>query len=99
MNCLIGCLALLTPRIVIVLLVIFSDYLGRAYDTWIWPLLGFFFLPITTLAYGVAENELRGGSVLWWGLVGAAVAADLGFLGGGSWGLSDLRKWRWRRRK
>lgn len=98
MNCLIGCLALLTPRIVLVVLVLVSDYVGAAYDTVLWPLLGFFFLPITTLAYAAAENELRHGSLLWWGLVVVAVAADLGFLGSGSWGVRGLRGRKGRRR-
>lgn len=101
-GCLFGCLTLLTPRVVIVLLVVLTDYLGRAYETVIWPLLGFVFLPITTLAYAVATNELRSGSALWWAVVIAAVLADLGFLGGGSWGTRGLRgKWRakWRGRR
>src|SRR5438874_1114510 len=33
------------------LLWIFSDVLSRAFDSWILPLLGFFLLPWTTLAY------------------------------------------------
>ena len=32
---------------------LFSDWLGRAYDEWWLPLLGFFLLPGTTLAYAV----------------------------------------------
>src|SRR5678816_3171504 len=40
MPCLLGCLALLFPRVVIVLVVIFSDYIGQAYQTILWPLLG-----------------------------------------------------------
>ena len=52
----VGCLALLTPRFAIVLVVIFSDYIGRAYETTLWPFLGFLFLPLTTLAYAWAIN-------------------------------------------
>lgn len=94
-GCLLGCLTLLTPRVVIVLLALFTNYLGRAYETFLWPLLGFFFLPITTVGYAVASNELRPGSAFWWLVVIVAVLADLGFLGGGSWGARGLRaKWR-----
>ena len=50
MPCLIGCLALLTPRVAIVLLVIFSDYIGDAFENNLWPFLGFLFLPLTTIA-------------------------------------------------
>jgi hypothetical protein len=32
---------------------LFTDLLSRAYDDWIVPLLGFFLLPWTTLAYTV----------------------------------------------
>ena len=46
MPCLIGCLALLAPRLVIVLLVLFSDFIGRAYQGIVWPLLGFFFIDL-----------------------------------------------------
>jgi hypothetical protein len=56
MPCLLGCLALAMPRLVLVLVWLTSDYLDRAYETRIWPLLGFFLLPLTTLAYAFAMN-------------------------------------------
>ena len=61
MHCLVGCIALSAPRVAIILVVIFSDYIGRAYDTLLWPILGFMFLPTTTLAYAWAIH--RSGSV------------------------------------
>jgi hypothetical protein len=57
MPIVVGCLALLAPRFAIVLVVVFSDYIGRAYETVLWPLLGFFFMPLTTLAYAWAINS------------------------------------------
>ena len=60
MPCLIGCIALTAPRFAIILVVIFSDFIGRAYETTIWPLVGFFFLPLTTLAYAWAINSQGG---------------------------------------
>jgi len=71
------------PRLALVLIWIFSDYLSRAYDGIIIPLLGFFFLPTTTLTYAVAQNEV--GGVEGWGLVLVIVGVvfDLGMLGGG----------------
>ena len=39
------------PRVVLLLVAIFSHYLGWAYETVLWPVVGFFFLPTTTLAY------------------------------------------------
>ena len=44
-------LALISSRLVLFLLWIFSSVLSRAFDSWIVPLLGFFLLPWTTLAY------------------------------------------------
>lgn len=84
MPCLIAIIALGFPRLVIVLMVIFSDYIGNAYQTVLWPLLGFFFLPLTTLAYAYGMNS--NGSISGWylALVVLAVLIDLGMLGGGA---------------
>jgi cytochrome c oxidase subunit IV len=59
------------------------DYLRRAYDNFLLPFLGFFFLPTTTLAYAVAQNETDG--LNRWALVVFIVALliDLGIWGGG----------------
>ena len=83
MPCLVSCLALFAPRLLMVLLWIFSDWLGQAYQTTIWPLLGFFFLPYTTLAYAFAWHR-GGGSIHGIGLVIVVVAVlvDLGVIGG-----------------
>lgn len=92
MRCLLALTGWFFPRIVIVALVIFGDYIGRAYDATIWPLLGFFFMPFTTLAYAIAHNE-GGGLQGWWiALVVFAILADLGFIGGGSSSASKRRK-------
>jgi hypothetical protein len=82
--CLVAVLALLMPRLVMILLWLLpTHYLSDAYGTWVWPLLGFFLLPTTTIAYAVAENEFGGASG--WGLVIVilGVALDLGLLSGG----------------
>jgi hypothetical protein len=84
MGCLLVILGLLTPRVVMVLLWLFTNYLSRAFHTFIWPLLGFVFLPTTTLAYAVAKNSL--GGIKGWGLalLILGVLIDFGMLGGGS---------------
>ena len=41
MPCILGCFALVAPRLTILLVVIFSDYLGQAYETMLWPVAGF----------------------------------------------------------
>lgn len=84
MGCLAVAIALLFPRLAIVLLVIFGDYIGRAYDTVLWPLLGFFFMPYTTLAYAAARNEHGGVDGPYLVLVIVAVLVDLGVIGGGA---------------
>jgi hypothetical protein len=43
-----------------------TDWFGRAYDTWVWPLLGFFFMPYSTLAYMAAMLNNEGQLGGWW---------------------------------
>jgi hypothetical protein len=86
---LVGCFALAAPRIAIVLVVLFSDYIGRAYETTLWPLAGFLFLPLTTLAYAWAINA--NGSVRGFYLVAVVIAVliDLGMFRGST----SKRRW------
>lgn len=86
MPCLLGCLALSTPRVVIVALFLFSDYLGRAYSSNLWWVLGFVFLPCTTLAYAFAMNQNAGELSGWYvALYVLALALDLGVVKFGRW--------------
>lgn len=82
MPCCITLIALAAPRIALFLVWAASDYLGRAYETvWV-PLLGFFFLPTTTLAYAWAINtrgEVKGFPLA---VVVLAALIDVGALGG-----------------
>jgi hypothetical protein len=80
--CLVGCLALATPRLAIVLLVIFSDYIGRAYQTALWPLVGFLIMPLTTLAYAWAINSRGSVAGIHLVVLVIAVLLDLGLVGG-----------------
>jgi hypothetical protein len=85
MPCLLLVVVLAFPRVVLALMFFFSHYLERAYHGLLLPLLGFFFLPLTTLAYAWMHNShrpLEGINLLI--LVGAAVI-DAGGLGGGEW--------------
>jgi hypothetical protein len=68
-----------------VLLFFFSHYLERAYHGLIVPLLGFIFLPLTTLAYAWMVNtgqRTEGVNLL---ILIVAVVIDLGGLGGGEY--------------
>jgi hypothetical protein len=85
MPCLLALLALAVPRLVIVLVWLLGNhYFGRAYQTTIWPVLGFFFMPLTTLAYAfvmnINQHNVSGGYLV---LILAAVLIDLGLIGGG----------------
>ena len=82
MPCLVGCLALSAPRLAIVLVVLFSDYLGRAFETNLWPFLGFLFMPSTTLAYAWAINGRGSVEGVHLVVVIIAVLIDLGLTGG-----------------
>jgi hypothetical protein len=81
-GCLITILALLTPRVAMVLIFLLTDWFRRAYETTIWPLLGFLFMPYLTLAY--MAMKLNGGTLTgWWlALVIAAAVIDVGHWGG-----------------
>lgn len=83
MHCLFGCLGFLAPRVALALLWLFGDYLHRAYETVLWPLLGFLFLPLTTLAYAFARNDV-GNETARTVIVVIAVLVDLGVIGGGA---------------
>jgi hypothetical protein len=82
-GCLIGLFVLLLPRTIMVVLWLSTDYLSTAFGTWVWPLLGFFLLPTTTLAYAVAHNRYGGVEGIGLLLLILGVLVDLGALGGG----------------
>jgi hypothetical protein len=81
--CLLLLLAIIGPRFVLILLALFSNYLQNAYTGLILPILGFFFMPFTTLAYAWAINETGEVSGLQLVVVVIAVLLDLGVIGGG----------------
>ena len=64
MPCLVALFAIISPRLALFAMWLFSDILGRAYDSWFVPFLGFFILPWTTLAYAamwdIGSNRVSG---------------------------------------
>ena len=90
MGCLFAILALITPRFVVFVMWIFTDYLATAYGSWFWPTLGFFVAPTTTLAYAVARNDLSTstGAITAAGtfVIVVGVVIDIGLVGGGARG-------------
>ncbi len=83
MPCLVALFALISPRLALVFVALFSNLLSRAYDDWWVPLLGFFFLPWTTLAYAVMWDSGRGVTGFEWFLVGFAFIVDVASWAGG----------------
>jgi hypothetical protein len=84
MCCVVLLLALVGPRLTLFVMWLFTSYLSRAFDTFVLPFLGFLFLPWTTLAYAVAQNQFGGLHDLGLLLVVLGVLADVGVLGGGA---------------
>ena len=84
MCCVLVALAFFGPRFALALLFLFSDYLNRAFDTFVIPFLGFVFLPWTTLAYAFAQNSMGGVHDLGLVLVILGLLADVGVFGGGA---------------
>jgi hypothetical protein len=85
MPCLLVILVLAFPRIVLVLLFLFSNYLERAYHGLLLPLLGFIFLPLTTLAYAWMVNTGQPTAGINLLILVIAVVIDVGGLGGGEY--------------
>jgi hypothetical protein len=81
--CLIVLIGLLSPRLALLVLAIFSDMLSRAFDSWVLPLLGFFLLPWTTLVYALVWDSGRSVEGFDWFLVAIAFVIDLSSYAGG----------------
>ena len=73
MPCLLTLLALVAPRFVILLLWLLSDWFTGVFDTALWPVLGFLFLP-TTLLWFVAVQHWFDGMWTFWPVVGLVIA-------------------------
>ncbi len=60
MPCLFVLFALAAPRIVMVLLYLFTQWFVGVYQSALVPVLGFFFLPTTTLWYSCVQHWFDG---------------------------------------
>jgi len=90
MPCLLLLAVLLFPRVVLVVMYLTSNYLQRAYHELLIPILGFLFLPLTTLTYAWLVNShlpLAGVYVI---ILIVAVILDIGGWGGGEY---HRRRW------
>jgi hypothetical protein len=79
MPCLLVLLALLTPRVLIVLLWLFTDWFVGMFASILWPVLGLILLPTTLLWYSTVHNWYGG---VWQGwhiaVLVVAVVIDVG---------------------
>jgi hypothetical protein len=82
----VGCLlAILTgffPRVGLLIVWIFTNEVDQAYDTFILPLLGLIFLPLTTLVYALFYTPIGGVEGIEWFWVALAFLLDVGAIGG-----------------
>ena len=79
------------PRIALLLIFFTSNYLQRAYQGLLLPLVGFLFLPLTTLAYAWMVNTRQAVAGINLVILVIAVVIDLGGLSGGEY----HRRTRW----
>ena len=79
--CLLLIVATFGPRLVIVVLALFTGFFERPFDGLIVPFLGFLFLPWTTLGYAWAINSRGEVAGIQAAVVIFAVLLDLGVFG------------------
>lgn len=84
MGCFVALFALISPRLALFVLALFSNLLSRAFDSWLVPLIGFFLLPWATLSYAAMwDLGTRGVHGFEWFIVGVAFVVDVGSYAGG----------------
>jgi hypothetical protein len=74
-------LGVIFPRVVLVLLFLLTNTLPRAYHGMLIPVLGFFFLPLTTLVYAWIVNMGEHVQGLYLVAIVICVLVDLGLIG------------------
>lgn len=84
MGCIYIIIALAVPRVLMFIAFLMTDWFGRAFETRLWPVVGFVFMPYSTLAYMASmlnnHHALTGG---WLALFVAAIVVDASHWGGG----------------
>lgn len=79
MGCLMAIISLMMPRFMLIVIALATDWISQAYEDMMWPILGWLFMPYTTLAYMTAmlqnDHQVSGG---WIVLMIVAVLFDFG---------------------
>jgi hypothetical protein len=87
MCCIFTILVFLGPRAAILLWWLADQPLwSRAFDTILWPLLGFIFLPWVLLMYMIVGTDVTGVTGFDWVWLGLALLADIASYTGGAYG-------------
>jgi hypothetical protein len=73
MPCLLIIIALVTPRLVVFTLWLFTNWFRGLFDSSLWPILGFVFLPTTLLWYTAAQHWFAG-QWTFWPVIGLVIA-------------------------
>lgn len=76
-GCVFALISVVSPRLAFLFLWIFTDLVNRAFDGFIFPFLGFLFLPFTTLIYVLVYNPLYGISAWGWAFLVLALFVDV----------------------
>lgn len=84
MGCLLAILTGFFPRVGLLIVWIFTNEVDQAYDTFILPLLGLIFLPLTTLVYALFYTPIGGVDGIEWFWVALAFLLDIGAIGAGA---------------
>jgi uncharacterized oligopeptide transporter (OPT) family protein len=84
MPCLLLIFTLAFPRVAIVLLFLLSNFLQRAYNSLLIIVLGFIFLPLTTIVYAWVVNAHHPVEGMYLVAVIVSVLIDLGLIGHGA---------------
>lgn len=78
MGCFVVLLAVIAPRVTLVVLALFTDLVSRAFDGWIVPVIGFLLLPYTTVAWTLVYLPARDGpSTGGWIVVAIGLLLDI----------------------
>lgn len=85
MPCLIALLMVAFPRLAILLLFFFTNYFVRPFHSILLLLLGFIFLPLTTIVYAWIVNAGEPVAGVYLVAIIIAVLADIGLLSGGEY--------------
>jgi hypothetical protein len=74
-------LGIIFPRAILLLLFLFTNFLSRAYHGMLLPILGFFFLPLTTLVYAWIINAGAAPTGAYLIAIIVCALVDLGLIG------------------